>query len=314
MLGRMAAIDPGVAELARLRGGLVIRDDLLSLGMSDDEIRTRVKDGVWQWLQAGVYLVGAAPPTWQQRLHAGCLAGPGLLLASHRSAAFLRKFDGSSPGVLDLLTTDGHRFRPRGAILHRTDLLRPDDCDVIDGIPTTSVLRTLVDYASVVPVFLAERGVESVIRRGKTSEQALLAYVNQVGGRGRRGVGTVRRILDARPAGGPANGYLEVLAAHLDAADEEGLVRQHAVAFPDGEVVHLDWAFPDVKYDVEFDGDETHGTSRATKRDLQRDKTLRRLGWTVRRFPYKDVKQRPAWVTSEILATLYALRARLSTK
>lgn len=310
----MALIDPRVAELARLRNGLVVRDELLSLGVSDDEMRARVKDGLWQWLQAGVYLVGAAPPTWQQRLHGACLAGPGLILASHRAGAFQHKFDGSTPGPLDLLTSQGHRFRPRGAILHRTDTLLPDDCSVVDHIPTTSVLRTIVDYASVVPIFLAERGIESMIRRGNASEQALMAYVEQVGGRGRRGVGKVRRILDVRPAGGPANGYLEVLAAHIDAAGEEGLVRQHLVAFPDGEVVALDWAFPDVNYNVEWDGDETHATRRASKRDLLRDKTLRRLGWTVRRFSYDDVKSRPAWVSTEILATLYALRARLLNK
>lgn len=125
-----------------------------------------------------------------------------------------------------------------------------------------------------------------------------------LGGRGRRGAGRLRKVLGLRPGGGPAGSYLEVLAAHLEAAHAPGLVRQHLVAFPDGEVVALDWAFVAARLNIEFDGDETHGTRRGRARDLARDRTLRMLGWTVRRFSYDDVKRRPAWVASEILVEL----------
>ncbi len=38
---------------------------------------------------------------------------------------------------------------PDGVIVHRGPALHPDDVTVIDGIPTTSVARTLIDIAEV---------------------------------------------------------------------------------------------------------------------------------------------------------------------
>ena len=36
---------------------------------------------------------------------------------------------------------------PPGIIIHRTPPLHPDDLDEVDGIPVTSLARTLVDLA-----------------------------------------------------------------------------------------------------------------------------------------------------------------------
>jgi hypothetical protein len=38
---------------------------------------------------------------------------------------------------------------PEGVIVHHVPELHPDDVDVIDGIPVTSVSRTLIDLADV---------------------------------------------------------------------------------------------------------------------------------------------------------------------
>ena len=46
--------------------------------------------------------------------------------------------------------TDDPRFQmeaPPGIIIHRSPPLHPDDLDEIDGIPVTSLARTLVDLA-----------------------------------------------------------------------------------------------------------------------------------------------------------------------
>ena len=310
----MPSVDELIATLARSRNGIVTREELLLLGVTDDMIEFRVRNRFWTRLQAGVFLVGAAPPTWNQSLLGVCLTAPPFVRGSHRAAAYVHRFDGSTPGPLDVVTESEHRVRPRRAIVHQTSALDPIDCTVVDGIPVTSVTRTLIDYGAVVPLVMVERGVESMIKRGKTSEKALESRLADLGGRGRRGAGALRKVLGRRLDGGPAGSYLEVIAAHPGAANEPGLVRQHLVRFPDGEVVALDWAFPNERLDFEFDGDETHGTHRGSKRDLLRDKTLRRLGWTVRRFTYVDVKHRPAWVTSEILAMLAAARVRLNSR
>lgn len=38
---------------------------------------------------------------------------------------------------------------PPGVVVHRSPPLHPDDLDVVDGIPVTSLARTLVDLAEV---------------------------------------------------------------------------------------------------------------------------------------------------------------------
>jgi hypothetical protein len=40
---------------------------------------------------------------------------------------------------------------PPGVRVHRGPPLHPDDLDVVDGIPVTSVSRTLIDLAEVLP-------------------------------------------------------------------------------------------------------------------------------------------------------------------
>ena len=40
---------------------------------------------------------------------------------------------------------------PPGVVIHRVPELHPDDVTVIDGIPCTSIARTLVDMAEMVP-------------------------------------------------------------------------------------------------------------------------------------------------------------------
>jgi hypothetical protein len=51
------------------------------------------------------------------------------------------------PGAAD--DPRGHVDAPPGVVIHRTPPLHPDDLDVVDGIPVTSLPRTLVDLAEV---------------------------------------------------------------------------------------------------------------------------------------------------------------------
>lgn len=56
------------------------------------------------------------------------------------------------------VTVAGNPSDPRGAIsnvpgvhLHHTPALHPDDVIVVDGLPVTSISRTLVDLAEILP-------------------------------------------------------------------------------------------------------------------------------------------------------------------
>jgi hypothetical protein len=52
---------------------------------------------------------------------------------------------------------------PPGVTVHRGPALHPDDLDVVDGIPVTSVSRTLIDLGEV----LGERELRSCFARAR---------------------------------------------------------------------------------------------------------------------------------------------------
>jgi hypothetical protein len=81
---------------------------------------------------------------------AAALACAPAALISHRTAAMLWGILDDSRAVIDVVAAANRRSR-RGIAFHRVRRLHPDDCDEIDGIPVTSLARTLLDIAEVVP-------------------------------------------------------------------------------------------------------------------------------------------------------------------
>jgi hypothetical protein len=112
-------------------------------------------------------------------------------------------------------------------------------------VPVTAVNRTLIDYGAVAPPLLVERAVEDAFRRGSTSEGALRRRLAHVGGRGCRGSGVLRKVLDLRPEGRPARSGFEVML--LDVVREYGLpmpVRNYPVQVDAGRISSVLCASP----------------------------------------------------------------------
>lgn len=297
--------DQAMAVSARQKRGLATRGDVLSAGGSDDQIARRLLNGRWQQLQPGVYLIGAAPPTYLQRVLAACLAAGPNAVASHRAAAVVWELDGAYEGPVELTCVQTSDPDPRRTILHRT--LRWDERDrtIRRGIPVTTVNRTLIDYGAVVPRLLVERAVEDAINRGLTSEGGLRRAMGRSCGKGCRGCGTLRWVLDHRPEGKPARSGFEVIL--LDLIREYGLRIPHRnfTVLADGKAIaEIDLAYVDRMIAIEADGRRWHSTRRAHERDVARQKRLEQLGWTVLRFTWDEVMHHPAAAAARIAAVL----------
>jgi hypothetical protein len=174
-------------------------------------------------------------------------------------------------------------------------------------VPVTSVNRTLIDYGAVVPPILVERAVEDAFRRGLTSEGALRRRLAQVGGRGCRGSGVLRRVLDLRPEGRPARSGFEVIL--LDLIREYGLeipVRNYPVVVDGVVVAEIDLAYPHLLGALEAMGAKWHSTARQRKRDEERKALLRSLGWNVLEFEWHEVVHLPQVSARRIHAVLCA--------
>src|SRR4051794_30043416 len=151
---RSQAWDRAIAELASRQHGVVAWWQLRPLGVTRNAIRRRRENGRLHPVHRGVYAVGHRAVTQRGRWMAAVLAcGPGAVL-SHRSAAALWGIrDG---GAIEVTAPREHK-RPR--IRTYVATLPPDERDVVDGIPVTTVARTLLDLAGVLPERQVTRAV-----------------------------------------------------------------------------------------------------------------------------------------------------------
>ena len=75
--------------------------------------------------------------------------------------------------------------------------------------------------------------------------------------------------------------------------------REHPVRLPSG-IAYIDFAYPHLMLGIEVDGFDTHGGLAAWERDMRRENGLKELGWTILRFSWRDVRDRPDYVAATI--------------
>jgi Transcriptional regulator, AbiEi antitoxin len=167
-------LDQALVDLALSRYGVFALSELEQLGISRTGVRTRTARGRLHRVHQGVYsIVPTAMLTQDGRWLAAALAcGPGAAL-SIRDATALYGLRGNGRHLIDV-TVPGrsHRSRP-GIELHRSTTLRPEDVVIVRGIPVTSVARTVLDIAGVIPMDQLELVLEQAEVQGVLDERAL---------------------------------------------------------------------------------------------------------------------------------------------
>jgi predicted transcriptional regulator of viral defense system len=149
--------DARIAVLAEAQHGVVARRQLLKLGLSTQAIDRRRERGRLHDLRRGVYSVGHRRLTRRGRWMAATLAaGPDAVL-SHRSAGALWDLFPDHGGLVEV--TSARQIAQPGLRTYR-HRLAPDESAVVDGIPITTVARTLLDLTAVLARPRLARAVE----------------------------------------------------------------------------------------------------------------------------------------------------------
>ena len=86
--------------------------------------------------------------------------------------------------------------------------------------------------------------------------------------------------------------------ALLQLCDDHGLPRPETNTRVEG--IECDAVWRDARLIVEVDGYEFHRPRGVFVSDREKDVVLRLAGWTVLRFAYEHVTDRPAWVAAAI--------------
>jgi hypothetical protein len=226
-------------------------------------------------------------------------AGPDAVL-SHRSAAALWGLTSNARARVEVTVPSARAARP-GLELH-TSRLPPDERTVRDGIPVTTVPRTLLDLAAVVPAHRVRHALHEADVQRLTDPLSLADVLARH--RGRRGTAVARRAIEAGGLGiQPATSELDIaFTAFLAASSLPPPQRNVLVA---GCVVDAFW--PAASLVVELDGYEVHGTRRAFERDRARDRVLALAGLTVTRVTWRRLHADPGALERDLRALLASI-------
>ena len=291
------------------------RRDLLELGISDDLQSAMLRRGSLVRLRHGVYslppaVVGSDPVTLHRRDLAAAVAASGEpAWAFGPSAAVLHglplPFD--VPDMLCLARTSGSDERAlRRPSRHRlviphakitTGPVDPRTTQIVHGVPAVDPALAALGAAVELESGRWRTAVlDAALWRGTTADEIrhLMETWRHLGRRTE-----VERSLRLARSG--AQSVLETFSRL--AFREEGLpepVLQHAFHDEEGLVGLVDMWWPDWGVIGEADGAMKYGDRRDLLREKVREDRLRALGWTVVRWTFPDIRDRPAQVAERI--------------
>lgn len=276
----------------------ILRSDLLAAGTTVDEIRHALRSGRLRPLARGVYSeTDSDDPVARHRalVLAHHARSDGDFVFSHVSAAVLH---GLTLWDVDLsrvhVGRDARAGGRRSRHLHvHVTAFGADEITVVDGLPVTSIARTVVDLARSLPADQAVVAGDSAVRMhpgATTSLPGVLASSAT-----RNGIAGARRVvglLDGRSESpGESLSRLRIRTAGLPAPTLQHELRTRSGVF----VARPDFLWESAGVVGEFDGmgkygaDEPGATAEIVRREKLREDAIRDLGFEVVRWTWPEL-------------------------
>ena len=296
------------------QAGAITRRQLLAHGMSRSAIDRRLRVGALRPELPGVYAVAGSPDTVARRRWVGLLAAGPTAVLSFDSAARIHPLSGvaATGPVVVTVPHSGSQSLP-GVVVHQISDLAPEHVIHVDGLPVTTVARTIVDLAATWRRGRLGLALEDAISARQTTEAEVGACLRSVARRGKPGVHKLASLLDERgPGKVPPASVLERdffrMVATSPLPDPQ---RQHPLPRVDGVRGLVDAAWPEVKLIVEVDGRRWHQRIKDLKRDRDRDLQAAAQGWLVVRLLHEHIVGAPEETLRELIAVYEVRRAQL---
>jgi very-short-patch-repair endonuclease len=294
-------LEARLATLASRQFGVVTRAQLRRLGVGEHGIAERVRTQRLHRIHRGVYAVGhraLRPEAFRMAAVLAC--GPGAVLSHAAAAAHLGIRPSSATRIdVSVPARSGRRHRP-GIRIHRCGRLDRSDVAVYEGIPTTTVARTLLHLADQLSEQSLKRTIDEAEYRRLLDMTAVIAAVRRNPGR------SGGRLL--RAAGGAAELTRSVLEDRfLELVRRRGLPRPLVGAHVEG--YELDFYWPGARLVVEIDGFQAHGTRSRFEADRLRDRRLWRRGLQTMRLTASALRYDEDEIAADLEAALSCPRA-----
>ena len=307
----MTGLDDRLVPVFSKQHWLVTIADVLQAGGTSQEAHDRLQRRSWERVDRRVYRLVGAPVTWEQRLLAPILSAPRdvSVVVSDHAAAALHGIPGYGRGAPELTAPRPYNLRRPGVRVHSSNDL--DRCRIVvkDGLPVTEVSRTLLDLGRTVGDARLLRGIEWARRTDRTDWSRMISTLAAHARRGRGGIRRLRRVIAAnahRSEITDSDFELLLLALLLEHGLPEPVLHHRVI---DGArfVAEVDLAYPAHRIAIEADG-RIHLDEDVRERDLPRQNDLVLRGWTVLRFSWKRVTNRPELVVAEVRNALRTAR------
>jgi Transcriptional regulator, AbiEi antitoxin len=308
MSGKALPRGLGLAELAKRQHGVVsIRQLRECLGYSQDSVEYACAQGRLHRLHHGVYAVGHTDLSAPAKCLAAVLGcGEGALL-SHWSAAWLLGLMPATAPVPIHVTTPIPRKKRLGLLIHRSRTLTEDDRRLEGGIPVTSVARTALDLAARV----RPRSVNRLLQRSEELGLFDLPDFESVlaRNRGHRGTRPLRRAIAIyEPPPFTRSGLEE---RFFDLVREYGLPRPATNYVEAG--YELDAYWPELRFAVELEVYETHGSRLSFEEDAVRQEELKLARIEMIHVTGPRLKREPRRVMERVRRLLEMRRGELES-
>jgi len=294
-------VDERIAALAAGQHGVVSRRQLLDAQIAESTIDVRVAGGELVRLHRGVYAVGHAhlrPNGY--RLAAVLAVGPGAVL-SHRDAAALHGIHNGGGTRIDV-STGAERRSTRRIRVHGRRRLDAVDVTEVEGIPVTTVSRTLVDLAEVLAADALHKALSEAERQRLLDVRGIEEALERVRGRRSQSSARVRAALSELSDHGTTLTRSHLEDRFLSLLEAHDLPRPATNAYVAGYEFDAVWRAKRVA--VELDGWDGHKTRRAFQHDRTKGNAAQAAGYALLRFTHADVVRRPHDVAADVARQL----------
>jgi hypothetical protein len=182
----------------------------------------------------------------------------------------------------------------------------------IDGLPVTSLTRTVVDLAGSTGLARLRLVAEQAVVEGSSSTAELGAMLDRVRRRGKPGVARMARVLDdLGPGEDLPRSELERLADRV--AELAGLPeprREHPLPNERGRTGFVDRCWENAMWILEADGRRWHGRRQQMLADADRTLESQALGYETTRLLWEHAHSDPSG-TAVLLRSVYDQRVTL---
>ncbi|QYN33027.1 DUF559 domain-containing protein [Pseudonocardia sp. DSM 110487] len=289
---------PTLLRLLQAQDGLVTSAQAEEHGFPTRTLRRRAQDDGWERVAPRVYLAGGREYGDRPRIRAAWLwAGDTGVVSGPAAAWWHGMLDrGPSEVTVTVPRRVGLRGYP-GVRVRRRDL-DPDDVTHAKGIRLTGHALTALETAITVPDGSAF--LDRALQKHVPFHDVYLAYCRNMGARG-----------FARAAA-----LLTAAADRADSAAERILVTLLRAAGITGwtpglpfQQWKIDIGFPAERIAIEIDSWAWHTDVQRFRTDRFKGNALVGAGWTLLRFTWHDLTNRPDYVIAQIRAALHTAAA-----